>query len=294
MHANPIQHHEFINYAGLSSNKTTYNGNYIFCETIESRSEEFNWEVKPHFHSALYQLFYAESGYATLYTAKEEICLEAPFMVFIPPLNIHGFHFGPYIDGRILTFSDCYTETLHERYPNILHALDTLMVIKENELDTFRDTFNKIYDEFNQHKEGKELLLEHLLYLLVLQFFRYSQEQPACKQGYSNKLYYFKKFQHLIKVSKSPFTSLQSYADNLHITPKHLNRVCRTLKQMSALQVVQVELILKAKAQLHHLNSNISEIAYELGFDDPSYFTRLFKKHTGFTPNEYRKMHIKT
>lgn len=290
MHTNAIQHHEFINYTGLYRNKTTHRENYIFCETIESRSEPFNWEVKPHFHSSLFQLFFAESGYATLYTADTEICLEAPFMIFVPPLNIHGFDFDPHIDGRILTFSDCYTETLHERYPNILHALDRLLVIKDDHLPAFLDTFNKIYAEFNHNKDGKEILLEHLLYLLVLQFYRYAHEQPAYRAGYNNKLYYFRKFQHLIKVSKSPFTSLQTYADDLHITPKHLNRLCRSLKQMSALQVVQVELILKAKAQLHHLNSNISEIAYELGFDDPSYFTRLFKKHTGLTPNEYRKL----
>lgn len=286
MHANAIQHHEFINYAGPYRHKTLHNEHYIFCETIESRSEEFNWEVKPHFHSSMFQLFYAESGYATMFTADEEICLEAPFMVFVPPLNIHGFHFGPHIDGRILTFSDVYTETLHERYPNILHALDRLLMLRNED---FSDTFNKIYTEFNHHKEGKELVLEHLLYLLVLQVYRFAHEQPAYRAGYNNKLYYFKKFQHLIKVSKSPFTSLQTYADDLHITPKHLNRVCRSLKQMSALQVVQVELILKAKARLHQFNNNISEIAYELGFDDPSYFTRLFKKHTGLTPNEYRK-----
>lgn len=289
MHANSIQHHEFINYSGLYREKNTHKENYIYCETIESRSKEFNWEVDAHFHSSLYQVFFVESGYATFYTADEQICLEAPFMCFIPPLSIHGFHFGAHIDGRILTFSDFYTETLHERYPNILHALETIFVLKGDALPTFRESFNKIHTEFNESKVGKEIILEHMLYLLVLQFYRYSNEQPSLKSGHNNNLYYFKKFQHLIKVSKSPFTSLQVYADHLHITAKHLNRICRSLKQMSALQVVQVELILKAKAHLYHFNSNISEIAYELGFDDPSYFTRLFKKHTGLTPNEYRK-----
>lgn len=289
MHANSIQHHEFINYAGIHREKNTHNENYIYCENIESSNKDFNWEVDAHFHSSLYQVFSVESGYATFYTADEQIFLEAPFMVFIPPLSIHRFHFSAQIRGRMLTFSDFYTETLHERYPNILHALDTVCVLKGDALPSFHKSVNDIHAEFNESKVGKDIIMEHMLYLLILQFYRYSNEQPVVKSGHNNNLYYFRKFQHLVKISRSPFTSLQVYADHLHITAKHLNRICRALKQMSALQVVQVELICKAKAHLYHFDSNISEIAYELGFDDPSYFTRLFKKHTGLTPNEYRK-----
>lgn len=289
MQANSIQHHEFINYAGLHKEKNTHKESYIYCETIESGNKDFNWEVEAHFHSSLYQVIFVERGYATFYTADEQICPEAPFMVFIPPLSIHRFHFGAHMCGRMLTFSDFYTETLHERYPNMLHALETVCVLKGDALTPFRKSFNDIHTEFNESRAGKDIIMEHLLYVLILQCYRYSNEQPVLKSGHNNHLYYFRKFQHLIKISRSPFTSLQEYADHLHITAKHLNRICRSLKQMSALQVVQVELILKAKAHLYHFDSNISEIAYELGFDDPSYFTRLFKKHTGLTPNEYRK-----
>lgn len=295
MNARSGRLNEFINYSGLYRDKRTHNENYIFCETIADRSKDFDWKIYPHFHSSLYQLFFAEKGYATLSTSEGETDLVAPFMVFIPPLNIHGFHFSEHIEGRILTFSDFYTQTLQEKYPSILGSLEKILWIQDDEyipvLQELKETFNKIHCEFDSENGDKAIVLEYQLYLLVLQFYRFSNNHLTTCGETNNNLYYLRKFQYLIKISKSPFTSLHVYADHLHITTKHLNRICRSLKQMSALQVVQMELVLKAKAHLYHFNSNISEIAYDLGFDDPSYFTRLFKKHTGLTPNEYRKKH---
>ena len=109
MKANANQLKEFINYAGLYKDKNVPVETYIFCETIESRSKDFNWDVSPHLHSSLFQLLWAETGSVTLYTSDDRISLEAPFIIFIPPLNIHGFHYSPYVEGYILTFSDYYT-----------------------------------------------------------------------------------------------------------------------------------------------------------------------------------------
>ena len=49
-------------------------------------------------------------------------------------------------------------------------------------------------------------------------------------------------------------------------------------------------LILEAKVLMQNNNMSVSEIAFEIGIEDVSYFGRFFKKHTGFTPTEYRKM----
>ncbi len=298
MKANAHQLTEFVNYSGLYRDKNIANENYIFCETIANRSKAFDWEVAAHFHGSLYQLFFAESGCTTLFTSGGQIKLEAPFMVFVPPLSIHGFDFSEGIVGRILTFSDFYIQSLLEKYTEILGSLDEIFWIGNEDfqpvLDEFTGTFNKIDNEFASKNEDKGIMLEYMLYLLVLQCYRYSNRQITRDSQMNTSLSYSRKFQHLIKTSNSPFTSLQEYADRLHITTKHLNKICRLTKEMSSLQVIQAEVILKAKAHLSHLSSNVSEIAYELGFDDPSYFTRLFKKHTGLTPNEYRKKYSHT
>lgn len=293
MKVNSNQLNEFINYSGLYRDKVAHSENYLFLETIESRSKNFDWKVLPHFHSSLYQIFVAEKGSATLYTSEGKVRIEAPFIAFIPPLNIHGFDFDENIQGRILTFSDFYTGTLLEKHPRILGTLDRIFWLTVTDFPTtfseFTDTFNRINSEYHSHEEDKEMLLEYELYLLVLQFYRFAHHHLNQTAEGNNRMSYFRKFQQMVKMSDNPFTSLEVYAKHLNITTKHLNRICRSVKHMSALQVVQEELVLKAKAHLYHFTTNISEIAYELGFDDPSYFTRLFKKHTGLTPNEYRK-----
>jgi AraC family transcriptional activator of pobA len=79
------------------------------------------------------------------------------------------------------------------------------------------------------------------------------------------------------------------YADALGITPSHLNTVCKQLTGKSTLEVVHERLGLAARRELAYTERNIAGVAHRLGFEDPSYFTRFFKRETGVTPGEFRR-----
>jgi AraC-like DNA-binding protein len=53
--------------------------------------------------------------------------------------------------------------------------------------------------------------------------------------------------------------------------------------------MIQERILLEAQRYLYHEIKNVKEIAYDLGFDDPAYFTRFFKKHTGFAPQYFKQ-----
>jgi AraC family transcriptional activator of pobA len=102
-------------------------------------------------------------------------------------------------------------------------------------------------------------------------------------------LAYFQDFKKLVKQSlQSPLT-IKQYAEKLGITQMHLNRVCHAVVQESALKVVQQFLIGEAKKYLLNTSYTISEVSYFLNFNDPAYFSRLFKKWVGVSPGEFRK-----
>jgi AraC-like DNA-binding protein len=81
----------------------------------------------------------------------------------------------------------------------------------------------------------------------------------------------------------------KEYAELLYITPNHLNALCRDLVGKTAGELIRERVLLEAKRLLTNLNITAAEIAYELNFQDNSYFSRFFRKYTGQTPEIFRK-----
>ena len=83
---------------------------------------------------------------------------------------------------------------------------------------------------------------------------------------------------------------MKFYAAELNVTPNHLNKSVKVTLGRSASALIDEMLVLEAKVLMQKKTMSVSEIAFETGFEDVSYFGRFFKKHTGFAPTEYRKM----
>jgi len=82
--------------------------------------------------------------------------------------------------------------------------------------------------------------------------------------------------------------SVQWVADELHVSPNYLSRLLKTLTGQSTQQMIHDKLIEKAKEKLSVTDLSVSEIAYELGFEHPQSFTKLFKSKTNLSPVEFR------
>ena len=107
------------------------------------------------------------------------------------------------------------------------------------------------------------------------------------KQGLNEN--YYQNFQKSFK-NHPPFTrTISDYAAELNITAVHLNRVCHMVTGKSYSWILQEHAIIEAKKLLIFTSYSMSEIAYLLNFSDPAYFSRLFRKHLGITPGEFRK-----
>jgi AraC-like DNA-binding protein len=81
----------------------------------------------------------------------------------------------------------------------------------------------------------------------------------------------------------------REYAEQLYITPNHLNALCQDLLGKTAGDVIRERVLLEAKRLLTNEQKSVSEIAGELNFPDNSYFSRFFRKYTGQSPEEFRK-----
>ena len=95
-------------------------------------------------------------------------------------------------------------------------------------------------------------------------------------------------FQALLALDKNTLKSSSYYADQLNISKVYLEEVVKKTTRKTLSRTIKLKRVLKAKTYLLQTPLTISEIAYKLGFDDASNFTRFFKKETGFTPSKFR------
>lgn len=87
---------------------------------------------------------------------------------------------------------------------------------------------------------------------------------------------------------KQGLPSVKYCADKLNLSPNYLGDLLKKETGKNAQEHVQLKLVEVAKEKIFETQKSISQIAYELGFEYPQYFSRLFKKRTGMTPIEYR------
>ena len=87
--------------------------------------------------------------------------------------------------------------------------------------------------------------------------------------------------------------SVEAYAENLHVSAEELNDICKVSTGISAKQYLLDLKITEAKRMLLFSKFNINEVAFQLGFEDSSYFSRIFKKKTDLSPSDFLEKYRK-
>lgn len=101
------------------------------------------------------------------------------------------------------------------------------------------------------------------------------------------------KFEQLIKEKYKRQKSAIAYAETMNISVKHLNRICKETIGKTTTDFILERVILEAKRQILYSENNLTEIAWDLGYDDYSYFSKLFKQKSGMSPSQFQKMYLK-
>lgn len=82
---------------------------------------------------------------------------------------------------------------------------------------------------------------------------------------------------------------VEFYAEKLFMSTRNLNLICKSILQQTVSEIIETRKLIEAKNQLTHTDKNISEIGFDLGYNEKAYFTNVFKKRTGQTPSEFRE-----
>jgi AraC family transcriptional regulator, transcriptional activator of pobA len=278
---------KIINYGLYGETDKRFVPDFAHFEPLKTRSVLYNWEIKPHIHTQLFQLSFIESGTAAFVNFGEERhALTPPCLVYVPQNTVHGFDFTPDAQGCVIVASVSFIENLFKESPNILFELNKPHILTTEN----KAIIDKIRFELQEELPERTAALRTYFSVLLLEIFRFSSEQNTITPNNNRHLSYFRNFQKSIKQTNSLKKTITEYAAELTITPVHLNRICQSIAGKTASQIVQEHLISEAERYLKQSDLSVSEIAYSLNFDNLSYFTRLFKKHLGVSPKVFRRM----
>jgi AraC-like DNA-binding protein len=250
--------------------------------------------ARPHSHS-YYQIiwFFNAKGTHTvdfkIYDIKENTIL------FITKDQIHAFDDNYDCEGWLIHFNESFfmhtdvdiflKYNIFKTQENPCYALETETLSKgKNYIDL-------IIAELKNRKDfGFEDSVRFLLKCFLINLERVHQKRDTKNinpnDAYTLQLYQFKE---LIELNYKKGLPINEYGDLMNISSKTLNTITKKVIQKSPSELIAERIILEAKRLLKFTSLRICEIAFRLGFEDPSYFIKYFKRYVKLAPLEFRK-----
>lgn len=268
---------------------------FIHIEDIESRSARYNWAIDAHSHRGLFQLVVIFSGVVEITLDDRTTLHSSPVLSALPPAAIHGFSFQAGTDGFVLTMNEALPYSLaREKGEDVRRLMESLLSHArichpaDDTMLRLRRMMEEIQAEFRLQRLGRGAVLEALARAVLLLLAR---EETDARLGPtdSRRQETFGRFRKLVEAHYLEHWPVAAYAEAIGVTESALNRLCRNLSGLSAFDLAQGRLVLEARRKLVYIAMPVANIAYELGFHDPAYFSRFFKRHTGLSPAAFIK-----
>lgn len=249
----------------------------------------------PHIHS-FYQIIWFTKGDGKHFVDFNEFEVSANKMFFISKNQIHCFDRNLNYEGILIHFNESF------------------LIDNENDIDIFLkyNIFNDFEGEpvFTIPTEAIEKLssliatlrqelsapnsfahkdfLKHLFKLFLISIQRLGERKDNKNLALNNQLTLLK-FKQAVEINFKTLHAVKEYARILNISSKTLTNHTTGTSFKTPLEIINDRIILEAKRLLCHSTLNVNEIGFQLGYEDPSYFVKFFKRQTKISPSDFRK-----
>jgi AraC family transcriptional activator of pobA len=271
----------------------------LHIEDIQARSRRYLWEIAPHTHRGLYQCLFVASGPATTHVDENHAQLSGPALVILPPGCVHAFSFSAQTEGHVLTIAPEVlfegTDAAARASFEALFAVPHVLRFEPRAALALRlqPLFQRVWEEYRAPDgHGSPVcvwLARSILWLIGQELQRRHELDATTHRAHQS----FTRFQALIELHYPEHWPISRYARQIGMSEGRLNRLCRAQRERSAFELLQQRLLREARRRLAYVGMSVAQVARELGFRDPAYFCRFFKRHTGLSPSRFRLHHVK-
>ena len=250
---------------------------FIHVENISDRKNLHRGKVEAHSHPNMNQLTVWTKGGGTYKIEDQTWIFSAPAVCWIPAGVVHGFSVSPYSDATVLSLADGAINDLPKAAASLYPARRKDPDVQE--LQTLLAMIKR-----QQATQNHDVLLD--LAGLALRFAErlMNAGEPTLTMrplAARLKLLIDQRFRKPLKIA--------DIVKALNTTNHLVDRAARQSFGLPIKKLILERRMLEAKRLLKFTIRPAEDIAFELGFDDPAYFNRSFKKHTGTSPIAWRK-----
>ena len=245
--------------------------------------------VPPHTHN-YYSLSILLQGTTTYYAEPTSVQVEAPAILLLDKNQVHVH--GPHYEAEILAVS--FVEWVMSASGQVNEDWQQLfsmpvISLSDAELAKLRPYLTLLQTEYQLDQPRNSAALTRHLLAIVLQLTREFQRVRAGRAAPASPGLH-QAFSQLLNAQYRHVTGVRDYAEQLHVSPDQLQQAVQAATGKSPKQLIDERLLMEAKRLLYWAQLPAKEIAWQLGFANAQYFSRFFKKHTGYTPLGFRAL----
>jgi AraC family transcriptional activator of pobA len=273
---------------------------FIHVETIAARSSLHDWLIRAHRHRNLFQILIVERGGGEMRFEASIRPFTAPCAIIVAPNVAHGFRFHANVtDGFVMSFSDDVASVLGQRSGDAVTTLKAMAAEPIIALNTAGENrLARLCEDLHQEmlfaRDGYRLAMRAMLVLIAIEVGRQSASHArtgAVTLAPADST--VDTLQLLVEDNFRKERQIGFYASALSMTADRLNDHVKRAAGVTAGHLIRQRVLTEAKRELVFTGRPIHEIAYDLGFADPSHFARFFRKQTGMSPQDFRAAQLR-
>ncbi|RLJ97745.1 AraC family transcriptional regulator [Tenacibaculum discolor] len=210
----------------------------------------------------------------------------------IRPGQVHKLDLDSNCEGYMIQFNTEFYYSIQKELNSLLQKVSAINYyqLKKDDFLKLNLLLTSIFTEYkNKAVAYKEVIKSNLniLFIELIRLKNTNNKTLNTKDLYIQER--LEEFLHSLETNIIKIKQVSQYADMLNLSNYQLNTITKQTLSKTASQLINEQIILESKRYLLASSNQINQIAYHLGYEDVSYFIRFFKKHTGYSPEAFRK-----
>ncbi|HEU4552347.1 MAG TPA: AraC family transcriptional regulator [Chitinophaga sp.] len=247
------------------------------------------WIASPHRHN-FYFIGLVQQGAGKHLVDFKEYTMAPNTLNIISPHQVHHVHQQPDAHQTVKGVALFFTRDFVQSHPLLdnIEWMGGQLHLDETEMQLLLALCEQLLAAYEQQQTMSDRIIRSYLDIFFSHVHHMMQERQA-PHLLTNDARIVKTLQQLIHRHFLEQKSAGDYAALLHLTPGYLSDVVKKQTGKSPSQLIADRVILEAKRLLVHTTGSVKEIAYQLNFNEATYFYRFFKKYAGQTPEQFRE-----
>jgi AraC-like DNA-binding protein len=269
--------------------------NFFIITSIEAQKKYINFP-KESIKTTSYQFVFLTKGDCIVTDNLMELKLTSNQIWIIGPGKINSTkELSKDIEGFVCLFDQAFMDA-YSGLSNVMSSfaffdLDAFPVISLTEQQSvfFSFILQKVKQDFTENYKNTKSIICHYILSVFKECSLYYEKITLDNKNLTSSDRIAQEFLQLVNKHYLSKRALSDYADMLNVTPKHLSKCVKQSTGVTPMDFIYKMLILEAKVLLKETTLTVSEIAYQLSFEDAAHFGRFFKQHASSTPAGFRK-----